>query len=114
VVGPATCPALHDRLLELMTTLARLLSHEYRAVRHMAARCLAALGGVDAQRVLVCLVDAVLPLLDVSEAVHKRQGAMEALICIVERLGLRIVPYIVLLVIPVLLAHPADLFCAPC
>merc|ERR1719494_660441 len=44
----------------------------------------------------------VLPLLGISDKLSTRQGAMEAVINILDHLGLDILPYIVLLIVPVL------------
>lgn len=44
----------------------------------------------------------VVPRLDAGENDVTRQGAIEAIWCIVDLLGLHLLPYIVLLVVPVL------------
>ena len=102
VLGSSSHESLHQQLLELLPTLCNLLEHPFRAVRHMASRCLAALGTIDSDQVLTVLVEKVLPMLGAVDDERMRQGAIEAVVCLVEQLGMSIVPYIVLLVIPVL------------
>ncbi|XP_049802115.1 TATA-binding protein-associated factor 172 [Schistocerca nitens] len=101
-----TCPALDRDLLaqvlECLPRLCLLLTHPYCAVRHMAARCLGALASLASVPVMTHVVSAVLPLLDAMTADTRRQGAVECLACIVDRLQENIVPYIVLLVVPLL------------
>nr|CAD7594395.1 unnamed protein product [Timema genevievae] len=101
-----TCPALHtdllSQVLKYLPRLCLLLTHPYRAVRHMAARCLGALAALSSVPVMTHVVDQVLPLLGTIDSDINRQGAVEALACIVEHLKLRVVPYIVLLVVPLL------------
>ncbi|XP_046628618.1 TATA-binding protein-associated factor 172 [Neodiprion virginianus] len=99
--------------------LCNLLAHPYRAVRHMAARCIAVLGTLRTEEVMRQVVRSVIPLLEPSiekdssstdkvkivapaEIDAKRQGAAESLACLVESLGVGIVPYAVLLVVPLL------------
>ncbi|KAK7868472.1 hypothetical protein R5R35_011216 [Gryllus longicercus] len=106
LVLEVTSPALHKDLLPqvllCLPHLSVLLSHPYRAVRHMAARCLGTLSSLASVPVMSSVVTSVLPLLGASESDTQRQGAVEALACIVEKLQLNIIPYIVLLVVPLL------------
>jgi len=48
------------------------------------------------------VVEDVLPLMGTADVVRNRQGAIEAISCVIERLGMGVVPYVVLLVVPVL------------
>nr|CAD7262320.1 unnamed protein product [Timema shepardi] len=101
-----TCPALHSDLLgqvlQYLPRMCLLLTHPYRAVRHMAARCLGALAALSSVPVMTHVVDQVLPLLGTIDSDINRQGAVEALACIIEHLKFGVVPYIVLLVVPLL------------
>ncbi|XP_060522113.1 TATA-binding protein-associated factor 172 [Cylas formicarius] len=102
-----TAPSLHDSLRpELMAkTLNRLsvlLSHPYRAVRHLASRCLAVLAKLDSVQVMEVVVNRVLPKLGATDCDIDRQGAVEAIACVVDNLKYDIIPYIVLLVVPLL------------
>lgn len=51
--------------------------------------------------VVTVLVEQVLPLLSAAD-VPKRQGAVEAVACLVDSLGIQVVPYAVLMVVPLL------------
>ncbi|XP_018561856.1 TATA-binding protein-associated factor 172 isoform X1 [Anoplophora glabripennis] len=99
--------SLHKSLLpEVMNRslvrLCVLLSHPYRAVRHLAARCLAAFAKLDSVKVMELIVSIVLPKLGATDCDIDRQGAVEAVACIVEALQFDIIPYVVLLVVPLL------------
>ncbi|XP_055541530.1 TATA-binding protein-associated factor 172 [Wyeomyia smithii] len=95
-------PALHDQLFQLLPKLCLLLRHPLKAVRHMVGRCLATLALVDSQAVMTLVISDIVPMLSSIENVIKRQGAAEAIACIVSLLQLEIVPYVVLLVVPLL------------
>lgn len=82
-----------------------ILSHKSRAIRHMAARCLSVWADIMAEKVMPIIAKRVVPRLDAGEDDVTRQGAIEAIWCIVDRLGLNLLPYIVLLVVPVLGKH---------
>ena len=89
-------------LSDCLPRLCLLLTHPYRAVRHMAARCLGTLACLSSVPVMTHVVDKVLPLLGAVDSDIRRQGAVEALASISEKLQFSIVPYIVLLVVPLL------------
>ncbi|XP_067006130.2 TATA-binding protein-associated factor 172 [Anabrus simplex] len=106
LVLEVTSPVIHKEILpqvlECLPHLCVLLTHPYRAIRHMAARCLGTLASLASVPVMTHVVDMVLPLLGASHSEIRRQGAVEALACIAEKLQFDIVPYIVLLVVPLL------------
>uniref|UniRef100_A0A182P5N4 TATA-binding protein-associated factor 172 n=1 Tax=Anopheles epiroticus TaxID=199890 RepID=A0A182P5N4_9DIPT len=102
VAAPFLHDSLHKELFELLPKLCLLLRHPLKGVRHMVGRCLATLAAVDAATVMTKVINEVVPLLSCIESVIKRQGAAEAVTCIVNRLQFEIVPYVVLLVVPLL------------
>ncbi|XP_049535166.1 TATA-binding protein-associated factor 172 [Anopheles darlingi] len=102
VAAPFIDTSLHRSLFELLPKLCLLLRHPLKAIRHMVGRCLATLASVDAGTVMTLVINEVVPLLSCIENVIKRQGAAEAIACIVNRLQFEIVPYVVLLVVPLL------------
>ncbi|XP_058055877.1 TATA-binding protein-associated factor 172 [Anopheles bellator] len=102
VAAPFLHPLLHGKLFELLPKLCLLLRHPLKAIRHMVGRCLATLASVDTATVMTMVINEVVPLLSCIESVIKRQGAAEAIACIVNRLQFEIVPYVVLLVVPLL------------
>ncbi|XP_067645807.1 TATA-binding protein-associated factor 172 [Eurosta solidaginis] len=91
-----------NRLFELLPHFAVLISHPLKSVRHMVARCIAALATTDLVRTMHFVLDILLGMLVKIENVIQRQGAIEAIERVVDKLQLRIVPYIVLLVVPLL------------
>lgn len=94
---------MHLQVLEdSLPRLCLLLTHPYRAVRHMAARCMGTLACLSSVPVMAHIVDKVLPLLGAVDSGIQRQGAVEALASVAEKLQFSIVPYIVLLVVPLL------------
>ncbi|XP_077865248.1 TATA-binding protein-associated factor 172-like [Saccoglossus kowalevskii] len=93
---------LQEKLLETLPHLCKCLEYPYTAVRYMASRCIGVLCKVAMDDTMNYITENVLPLLGASENEVKRQGAIEALTNIIESLGLHIIPYIVLLVVPVL------------
>ncbi|XP_058823909.1 TATA-binding protein-associated factor 172 [Topomyia yanbarensis] len=95
-------PALHDQFFQLLPKLCLLLRHPLKSIRHMVGRCLATLAMVNSQVVMTMVIGDIIPMLSSIENVIKRQGAAEAIACIVSQLQLEIVPYVVLLVVPLL------------
>ncbi|VEN44259.1 unnamed protein product [Callosobruchus maculatus] len=102
-----TCPSLHSTLLpyvmeQSLVRLCVLLSHPYKAVRHLASRCLAAFAKLNSVSVMEYIVSMVLPKLGATDCDIDRQGAVEAIACIVDALQFDIIPYVVLLIVPLL------------
>ncbi|XP_022171117.1 TATA-binding protein-associated factor 172 [Myzus persicae] len=105
-VFEVVCSKMHKsfvpKLLELLPIFSKLLIHPYSAVRHISARCLAASVELNPEITMMTIINDVLPLLDAPDNDVKRKGAIEAVMCIVDKLQFDIVPYIVLLIIPLL------------
>ena len=99
-------PSLHTSLLpsmqELLPSLLLLTSHPLAATRYMAARVLSAVAQLEPLVVLSAVITSLLPALQDSLSLARRAGALEVLHCLCEELGLQVVPYIVLLIVPVL------------
>uniref|UniRef100_A0A8D8QXG5 TATA-binding protein-associated factor 172 n=1 Tax=Cacopsylla melanoneura TaxID=428564 RepID=A0A8D8QXG5_9HEMI len=102
VIAPSVHPNLLTTLVSLQPRLCLLLSHPYRAVRHMSSRCLAVLATLRPNTVMTSVLLEVVPLLAPSNGDTVRQGAVEALMNILDKMGLRAVPFLVLLVVPLL------------
>ncbi|KAK7502412.1 hypothetical protein BaRGS_00006365 [Batillaria attramentaria] len=97
VVAPTLHTELLLQVLNSLTALCSYLQHSSTAVRHMAARVVAVLGKDRTSLVLTHFIEHVLPALSATHNVLMRQGAY-----ILEQLGLAVVPYIVLMMVPVL------------
>ncbi|XP_026282175.1 TATA-binding protein-associated factor 172 [Frankliniella occidentalis] len=93
---------LLPEVMNCLPQLCQLLMHTYSAVRHMAARCIGALAALASVPVMEQIVARVLPTLG---AVHNdtyRQGAIEAIMCVIEKLQTNIIPFVVILIVPLL------------
>lgn len=93
---------LHQSLFGCLTKLCHLIQHPMKAIRHMSARCLATFAAIDAQSVMVFVINSLIPLLSQIEKPINREGAIEAISCIVNKLQFKIVPYCVLMIVHVL------------
>uniref|UniRef100_A0A3Q3JAF2 BTAF1 RNA polymerase II, B-TFIID transcription factor-associated n=1 Tax=Monopterus albus TaxID=43700 RepID=A0A3Q3JAF2_MONAL len=102
VMAGAMASELKPLLLEHLPHLFTCLQHPYTAVRHMAARCVGVLSKIAMLETMNSFLECVLPWLAAIDDCTKQEGAIEALACVMEQLDVGIVPYIVLLVVPVL------------
>lgn len=110
VMAPAMSAQLKPLLLEQLAQLFLCLQHPYTAVRHMASRCVGVLCKISMLETMNRFLEGVLPWLAAIDDCTKQEGAIEALACVMEQLDVEIVPYIVLLVVPVLgrMSDPTD------
>lgn len=90
------------QIINYLPQLCQLLTHTYSAVRHMAARCIGVLASLSSVPVMEQVVTRVIPLLGVIHNDTYRQGAMEAIMCIIEKLQTNIIPFVVVLIVPLL------------
>ncbi|KAI8045264.1 TATA-binding protein-associated factor 172 [Drosophila gunungcola] len=100
--APHLHAALHPQMFALLSPLGFIVCHPLKAIRHMAARCIAVLAEIDACQTMQFVVHDLVPLLGKIERLIERQGAVEAIERVVSRLQIKVVPYIVLLVVPLL------------
>ncbi|CAO1617092.1 unnamed protein product [Parajaminaea phylloscopi] len=91
-----------DALDSLLPHLFGALQSRFAAVRSAAARCFGALANTRTQQTLLFTLEKAIPLLGDAAKVTNRQGAIELLSQIVDLLGIRLLPYVVVLIIPVL------------
>ncbi|XP_069395256.1 TATA-binding protein-associated factor 172 isoform X1 [Paralichthys olivaceus] len=110
VIAGAMASELKPLLLEHLPHLFTCLQHPYTAVRHMAARCVGVFSKLAMLETMNSFLECVLPWLAAIDDCTKQEGAIEALACVMEQLDVDIVPYIVLLVVPVLgrMSDPSD------
>ncbi|CAN8030729.1 unnamed protein product, partial [Ixodes persulcatus] len=102
VVGPSLHPNLSPQLESVLGPLCSALEHGSPWVRHLSSRCLGMLARVCTGPTMSLVTGRLLAQLGASHDPILRQGALEALACVIESLGLLVVPYIVLLLVPVL------------
>ncbi|CAH0388988.1 unnamed protein product [Bemisia tabaci] len=94
--------SLLSEVKTLLPHICLLITHPYSAVRHLASRCLAALSKIDSSLVMKDVINKVLLYLGASDCDSKREGAIEAIACILEKMQFEIIPYIVFLIVPLL------------
>ncbi|KAM9476591.1 TATA-binding protein-associated factor 172 isoform 2-T2 [Clarias gariepinus] len=106
----AMAQELISLLLEQLPLLCACLQHPYTSVRHMAARCFGVFSKIATMETMECFLEQVLPWLGAIDDSTKQEGAIEAMACVMEQLDVDIIPYIVLLVVPVLgrMSDPSD------
>lgn len=102
VIGPHVDSQLHSKLLEVIAFLCLCLESQYISLRHMASRCFGMLAPILPNQTMEVVLTTVLELLEAADCEVKRQGAVETVCCVIERLSLNIVPYIVFLIVPML------------
>jgi len=103
VLAPALhADVIHGAALTLLPGISRCLGHANGAVQLSAARAIAALGSKLPAVVMPRALDVISPLLVSSAADSARLGAVVAMREIVNSLGLKMVPYVQLAVVPLL------------
>ncbi|EPX74092.1 TATA-binding protein associated factor Mot1 [Schizosaccharomyces octosporus yFS286] len=77
---------------------------EYSSIRFMVAKCLASVSDsvTAGSKALRMLVENIVPLLGDPTNITHRQGAIECIYQVVQRLGVRVLPYVLYLIIPLL------------
>ncbi|KAM9065654.1 TATA-binding protein-associated factor 172 isoform X1 [Sarcophilus harrisii] len=93
---------LHPLLVQHLPHLYMCLQYPNTAVRHMAARCVGVMSKIATMETMNIFLEKVLPWIGAIDDSTKQEGAIEALASVMEQLDVGIVPYIVLLVVPVL------------
>ncbi|XP_045771755.1 TATA-binding protein-associated factor 172 isoform X2 [Maniola jurtina] len=101
-VAGAVGKGLWPKLLNGVRACAALARAKYTALRHMAARAMAALAAREPHAVMDTLVHELIEALSEMRNDRVRCGAAESLVRVVDCLQLQLVPYIVLLVVPLL------------
>ncbi|CAG4975547.1 unnamed protein product [Colias eurytheme] len=94
-------PAVWQKVSSGARACAALCRAQFTALRHMAARALAAMAAREPHRMMDALVQELIEALSEGSACV-RCGAAEALARLVDTLQLQLVPYIVLLLVPLL------------
>lgn len=123
VITPYLHNEHHEKLFSLLPHLTILLRHPLKAVcyykltklhqpftdlqftkqiRHMTARCLATMALIDSSSIMDLIIQKGVKMLQTIEDVIQRQGAAECIACVVNKLQFQIVPYVILLVVPLL------------
>ncbi|QRV86508.1 TBP associated factor (Mot1) [Ceratobasidium sp. AG-Ba] len=102
VVVPSLHELLHDPVVELFPSIARALRSKYALIRQAASRSLATLCDTITIKGMRFVVEEVLPYLGDTTILENRQGTMELIYHIVQKLDLKVLPYVIFLIVPVL------------
>ena len=102
VIGPHVHLTLHLELINTFPFLCLCLESHYISIRHMASRCFGMLASILPNQTMNVILTKTLDLFEAADCELKRQGAVETINCIIDRLSLNIVPYIVFLIVPML------------
>lgn len=103
VVVPHLPEALHSRVIsQILPNLTQAIKSKYSVVRSIAAETLTILADSMLQDIMLHIVKFILPLLSDTGNASYRQGASELISFIVDQLDLRILPYVIVLIVPIL------------
>ncbi|KAK4435640.1 TATA-binding protein-associated factor BTAF1 [Sesamum alatum] len=101
-IAPFLEATLRPKLLTLLPCIFGCVRHSHIAVRLSASRCITAMAKSMTLDVMGALIENVVPMLGDMTSVHARQGAGMLVSLLVQGLGLELVPYAPLLVVPLL------------
>ena len=94
---------LQNKFINELARIVRLLKCPLVGVRHLASRCITSICARDLGTSMDLILEYLIEILDNSEFnVFARQGAVELIHCLCEKLTTSIIPYTVILVVPVL------------
>lgn len=99
---PTLDPALHSFVMRMMPLVIKALHSELSVFRYMAAKCLATICSVITVDGMTSLVEDVLPSITNPLDLNYRQGVIEAIYHLISVMGDGILPYVILLIVPVL------------
>ncbi|XP_065853225.1 TATA-binding protein-associated factor BTAF1 [Euphorbia lathyris] len=101
-VAPLLDETLKTRLLTLLPCIFKCVRHSHVAVRLAASRCVTSMAKSAIKDVMAAVVENAIPMLGDTTSVHARQGAGMLISLLVQGLGMELVPYAPLLVVPLL------------
>ena len=101
VIVSVLSSSVYPSLVSALPNLVLLCCNEHANVRHLSSLCLGEISRVQPIPVVSCVVERVIPLL-CSDRCKDRQGAIECLSSVVEKMEMDVIPYIALLIVPVL------------
>ena len=102
VITTSLDPQLQQELKTLLDPLTTCLESNYSAVRHMAGRCFGSIVSVIPDETMMTVIGPIVEMMSSEADEIKRLGAVEAMSCVIESWGINIVPYVVLLVVPMM------------
>ncbi|CDS01912.1 related to MOT1-transcriptional accessory protein [Sporisorium scitamineum] len=94
--------SLCDKVVELLPALTLAIQSEFAVIRSAAAKCFAVVASCLTEVALKHVVEQVVPLIGDAASITNRQGAVELVYHTVQQLNLKILPYVIFLIVPVL------------
>ncbi|KAJ3671154.1 hypothetical protein LUZ60_008580 [Juncus effusus] len=94
--------SLRPQLLSLLPCILGCVRHSHVAVRLAASRCVQSMARSITESVMTAVIETVIPMLSDETSVQARQGAGILVSLLVQGLGVELVPYSPLLVVPLL------------
>ncbi|KAK6782737.1 hypothetical protein RDI58_020533 [Solanum bulbocastanum] len=101
-IAPMLDETLRPKLLTLLPCIFRCVRHSHIAVRLAASRCITTMAKSMTLDVMGAVIENVVPMLGDITSVHSKQGAGMLVSLLVQGLGIELVPYAPLLVVPLL------------
>ncbi|KAA8528192.1 hypothetical protein F0562_035557 [Nyssa sinensis] len=101
-IAPMLDETLRPKLLTLLPCIFKCVHHSHVAVRLAASRCITSMAKSMTMNVMGAVIENVIPMLGDMSSVHARQGAGMLVSLLVQGLGVKLVPYAPLLVVPLL------------
>ncbi|XP_072972272.1 TATA-binding protein-associated factor BTAF1 isoform X2 [Typha angustifolia] len=101
-IAPLVDESLRHQLLTLLPCILGCVRHSHVAVRLAASRCITSMAKSMTGTVMGVVIENAIPMLSDSSSVHSRQGAGMLVSLLVQGLGVELVPYAPLLVVPLL------------
>ncbi|KAL6054603.1 TATA-binding protein-associated factor [Balamuthia mandrillaris] len=100
---PSLHSSLHEKIAtEVMPLVFHFVPSSHPSIRHLAAAAVAAMSDIMTQPCMEGIISTLLPLLSDVEHVERRLGVAETLYYLIMKLGMKILPYVVFLVVPIL------------
>lgn len=93
---------MKPKLLTLLPCIFKCVRHSHIAVRLAASRCITSMAKSMITNVMAAIVENAIPMLGDATSIHARQGAGMLVSFLVQGLGVDLVPYAPLLVVPLL------------
>lgn len=101
-IAPLLSETLKPKLLTLLPCIFKCVRHSHVAVRLAASRCITSMAKSMTTDVMGAVIETAIPMLGDMTSVHARQGAGMLISLLVQGLGVDLVPYATLLVVPLL------------
>ncbi|CAN4128279.1 unnamed protein product [Withania somnifera] len=101
-IAPMLDETLRPKILTLLPCIFRCVHHSHIAVRLAASRCITTMAKSMTLDVMGSVINNVVPMLGDVTSVHSKQGAGMLVSLLVQGLGIELVPYAPLLVVPLL------------